>query len=186
MKQLFTSSGYSPFDILALDNGVELNLAQLPPFLRVLLITDGTVTKSLESYFWEPVTVHKVAQSRLQLKADLPSLGKVVGDEVISRQVSLVGEKSGREYATAVSYVRPEILPDSICRDLELDKVGIGELLRECGLETYRELISLGCEGAGDERVGKPTLISRTYRIVMDKKPFIQITEQFPLSEYQD
>src|SRR5262245_31461994 len=31
--------------------------AGLPPLLRALLLTDGTVTKVLEAYLWEPIRV---------------------------------------------------------------------------------------------------------------------------------
>lgn len=179
MKPIFTSSGYTPFDILALDNGSTLHLNELPAFLRVLLTTDGTVTKSLESFFWEPVTVHKLDQHREALTEDAPAIGKKQGDEVILRRVRLQGEKSANEYARAFSFICPDALPASICRDLELDRVGIGELLRECGLETYRELMTLGRVELDGE-----TYITRTYRIIMGNKPFIQITEKFPLALY--
>lgn len=182
MNKLFTSRGYTPFDMLSLENGSELHLSGLPPFLRVLLTTDGTVTKSLESYFWEPVVVNKIKQQRQALDLDLSSIHKKAGEEVIVRDVTLQGENSARIFAFASSFVRPDALPDGICRDLESDRVGIGELLRECGLETYRELIALGKERAdtGEQ------LITRTYRIVMGSHPFIQITEKFPLRIYSD
>ena len=180
MNSLFVSSGFTQSDQLVLENGQVLAFASLPPFLRVLMTTDGTVTKSLESFFWEAISVRKQAQRRIKLAHAEPALAKQAGEEVIAREVYLQGDHSTTIYARACSYICPEALPDAICSDLEQDRVGIGELLRECGLETYRELIRFNKETIDDE-----TFITRTYRIVMTHKPFIQITEKFPLRIYE-
>jgi len=179
MNPLFVSSGYAEPEVVTLASGGALDLSTLPAFLRVLLTTDGTVTKSIESYFWEPVRVVTVEQKRTQLSEEFTSLKKKPGDELLVREVQLVGERSERIYAHAHSYVCPEALPAEMCSDLELGKVGIGELLRECGLETYRELMHLDKE----EHDGAVS-ISRTYRIVMAHAPIIHITEKFPLAVY--
>jgi len=47
MTRLFTSTGYLEAD----DQSTTLSLQRLPAFLRVLLTTDGTVTKSLGILF---------------------------------------------------------------------------------------------------------------------------------------
>ena len=179
MTQLFTSTGYLASAYL-LPNGETLNLQALPAFLRVLLTTDGTVTKSLESFFWEPVMVKPLNQALHILHEDLPSLDRHCGERVLLREVALVGESSAVEYARAESYILTELLPISIREDLEAGRVGIGEMLRELGLETYRELLELGREETvcGDA-------ITRRYRIVMHGKSFIQIIEKFPLSVYR-
>lgn len=178
MSSLFDlGKNVDTFAQLVRDAGFDL--ASLPPFLRVLLTTDGTVTKSLEAYFWEPVKVLKLAQFDLQLDAPLSSLNKAMGEQVLSREVELKGVNSAEAYAKAHSYICLEQLPAEIAEELQRERVGIGELLRELGLETYRELLSF-------ERFEREEqyFLSRCYRIVMDKKPFIQITETFPLSTY--
>ena len=53
----FKSGGYLSESTILTDSGKELDLSQLPAFLRTLMVTDGTVTKSLEAWFWEPVKV---------------------------------------------------------------------------------------------------------------------------------
>ncbi len=179
MTLLFASSGYSPLAALTQHNGETLNFAELPPILRVLLTTDGTVTKCLESFFWEPVDVHRTLQQRETLTCPCPALNKQADDSVIARNVILQGAQSQRIYALACSYICPDALPEDIRQDLEQDKVGIGELLREYGLETYRELFSIAQENIDDQ-----IHICRTYRILMAKQPLIQITEKFPLALY--
>ena len=42
---------------------VAVNWEQLPPLLRILLVTDGTVTKTLEAYYWERISVDQLAQA---------------------------------------------------------------------------------------------------------------------------
>lgn len=149
-------------------------LASVPPFLRVLLTTDGTVTSSLQAYFWEKVAVDAIEQSQYLLDAPFEALDLKQGQEVLRRQVELRGEQSGSIYARASSLIRMDVLPGTIKEAIVAKHIGVGELLRDCGLETYRKILSVGMN-ANDEAW-------RAYLIVMDKHPFIHITERFPLA----
>ncbi len=180
MTRLFTSTGYLEAD----DQSTSLDLQALPPFLRVLLTTDGTVTKSLESYFWEPVNVRNCGQKYVALEVDAPVIMRNSGDTVLKRTVQLLGSSTGSCYATAVSLICTELLQADLRQRLECGRVGVGELLRECGLETYREIVAVG-EGSVDKELMPAAAIWRCYRIMMNHKPFIQITESFPLEVYQ-
>ena len=179
MGKLFNSSGFVDSNVVSVPPGHGVEFASLPPFLRVLLSTDGTVTKSLESFFWEPVSVANVEQKEIVLKESLPFLGASKGQNVISRKVSLIGEQSELTFAFAQSYICLDKIPETVREDLSVGKLGIGELLRECGLETYRDIVDIGqsISESGE-------LIWRTYLIVIDHQPVIQITESFPLSVY--
>lgn len=184
MNHFFVSSGYlepAEASLLALPR-----FDSLPSFLRVLLTTDGTVTKSLESYFWEPVHVETLEQGWITLREDKPEILRSVGDRVWQRKVRLVGGKSNVEYAKAESHICADQLPEDIRSALEAGKVGIGELLRECGLETYRQITRVGATPDSEvEGAGVLGAVWRSYRIVMGHQPFIQITEEFPVSVYQ-
>ena len=57
MESYFKSKGYVPGGIITNSRHENLDIEAMPPFLRTLLVTDGTVTKSLEAFFWEPVVV---------------------------------------------------------------------------------------------------------------------------------
>lgn len=166
--------------IKAFDLGVKLDFdaSRLPPFLRVLLTTDGTVTKSLEAFFWEPVAVETLRQRRYVLEAPVESIACTKGQEVILRQVQLRGVASQIVYVEADSLIRFELLPVSFQQALLQQNIGIGELVREQGLETYREILAVNLDEAGDQ-------VTRTYRIVMSHRPFIQITERFALSAFR-
>ena len=152
-----------------------INIRSLPPFLRTLLVADGTVTKSLEAFFWEKVNVETVAQNDHELGQNIESIGANTGDHVLKREVTLCGETTEKIYAYATSYLKLETLDPEVKDSLLDGKIGIGELLREIGLETYREIIDIG---------EAKEMIYRTYIIHIGGHPIIQITEHFPLDCY--
>jgi chorismate-pyruvate lyase len=152
----------------------------LPPFLRSLLVTDGTVTTVLEAWFSEAVVVQVRQQSRFVLPAAIAPLGADVGETVLDRHVALVGATTGRVLATADSVLRLATMPDGLRDELVAGRLGIGELLRQKGVETCREIIAmmLPVTIAARQSAG------RTYLIHMNVRPVIQVTERFPLEVY--
>lgn len=179
MSLSFTPNG-SPIDRSLTPEEDRVKMAALPPFLRVLLTTDGTVTRSLESYFWEPVTVHCNYQQRRRHDQAIAGLDATEGQELIERAVILVGARSRRCYAYALSHINPAAVPAELCRKLEEQQLGIGELIREGGLETCREVLSI--DRGVDKKFGE--ILQRRYRIVIDGRAAIHIRESFPLREY--
>src|SRR5688572_654122 len=100
---VFRAHGFSPNWVI---NGVKnqnVSMASLAPFLRTLLVTDGTVTKSLEAYYWEPIQVEMVAQSLVAAEANIRWLDVAVGDDVLGRRVNLRGTMTNTIYARAFS-----------------------------------------------------------------------------------
>ena len=189
MPGYFRSKGYVPGGIITNSRQEELNMAIVPPFLRTLLVTDGTVTKSLEAFFWEPVSVENLGQLPVKLSCDLDWLGMHLGDDALRREVRLTGELSGQAYAYAKSWLRLDLLPNNLKDDLIDGKIGIGEILRERGLESYREILDMGREQ--DESLASllglqqdAEFLYRTYRVIMHGEATILITEKFPLSLY--
>lgn len=182
----FKSTGYVPGGILTNARRQVLDIAKLPPFLRVLLSMDGTVTKALEGFFWEPIEVENLGQEEVALAHDVPWLELAKGASALNRRVRLVGEQSGTVYAYPQSTLRLDLLPVEVRRDILAGRIGIGELLRECGLETYREILDLGSETRAEfdpifNHQGYRDFIYRTYRIFLNRQPTILITERFPL-----
>ena len=183
MSALFTSSGFTQSGSVTTYSGNVVNVQAWPPFLRVLLTTDGTVTKSLEAFFWEEVAVVALAQRVADLYKDEPAIGRRAGDGVLYRQVQLCGRVSQRCYAEAESLILPQCLPEPLRDALESGNMGIGEILRESGLETYREILDLG-EACGIVAGAEQRYVWRLYRILMKSTPVMQITERFPLAVY--
>lgn len=194
-ETFFNTRGYVPGGLIQSRLGAPFDLAAAPPFLRVLLVTDGTVTKSLEAFFWEPVAVDNLGQTPIR-PADAPHgadalawLGPRADESLLHRRVRLRGANSGVVYAYAESLLRLDGLPTGLREDLLTGRIGIGELLRQQGLEAYREIVDVGARE--DEslapvlelpRCGR--LLYRTYRVMMRGEPSMLITETFPVSRY--
>lgn len=186
---MFKSHGFLAAGEVACDNGVNLDLRELPAFLRTLLVADGTVTKALEAYFWEPVSVVRLDQHKEALSAPVDGLPAKIGDGVLWRQVLLRGESSGVDYAAARSCLWLDRLEPTYHRALEEGRIGIGELLREQGIETYREIIGLqffDVSPQDDPLLAKltPPLVARSYRIRAAGEPAFLVTEYFPIQRY--
>ena len=189
VQPYFKSRGYVPGGIVTNSKNESLHMEALPPFLRTLLVADGTVTKSLEAFFWEQIEVENLGQAPATLSEDAPWLNLTAGASVLERRVRLRGMESGRVYAYAQSLIKLEALPEHLRADLQQGRIGIGELLRERGLETYREILDVGESVEPQLKAvfgfDPGDLIYRTYRIVLQHQPVIQITEKFPCSVYR-
>lgn len=174
------TEGFLRDGVLIRAGGQPMPLAQLPPFLRALLVTDGTVTKILEAYFWEPVEVRTLEQDFWTAERPVDWLKVRTGDNILIRLAHLQGIDSGRTYAEAFSVIRPDLIPASFRQRLIDREIGIGVLIRDSGLESYREVMEIGIDhpDPGEEHV------FRTYRIIIAGAPVILITESFPLALY--
>ena len=163
----------------------DLDFSLLSPLLRTLLVTDGTVTRFLEAYFLEPVKIERILQEEVTLEADLPTLDLVRGNTVLKRQVLLCRNSTKEVYTFAESFIRLDRLWPELRDDLLEGRLGMGELLRDRRMETYRELLSYGKENTGPLsplfKIGEDeTLFSRSYRIFNRQHPTILISEKFP------
>ena len=194
MDHYFKSHGYLAEGSIKNTRGQTLNIAAMPAILRTLLVTDGTVTKTLEAYFWETISVTNLEQDEIINTTPIEFLGSQTGEALLDRRIRLVGKSSNTTYAYAHSFIRLDMLPTEFRSDLKSGLIGIGEILRETGLETYRELVDLGeytnNESDSDGYLDKLCLtnehiIYRTYRIMINHNPVILVTEQFPISIYQ-
>jgi chorismate-pyruvate lyase len=166
-------------------SGLQDRFRNMHPFLRTLLVTDGTVTKFLEAYLWEPIRVETLSQAEIRLASAVPALGLKAGDAVLLRRVLLRGLRSGRVYTFAESYVRMDQLDAGIQNDLREGRLGMGELLRDRRLETYREILEFGEEKADQDLSAcfeieeGASVYFRRYRINVKGRPLILIIEKF-------
>jgi len=186
----FKSSGHLLDSQIETESGYVLDVKTLPPFLRTLLVMDGTVTKSLSAWFWEPVSVKPCYNKLETLTTPLEILGINTGDKVLRREVSLIGKQSQKTFACARSIVSIPCLPDTIGDALAKGKMGIGELLQEQDIETYRDIFSIDFlteqEKAKDKLLDSLTgdIVSRSYQIRVNGVSAIIVTEYFPISLY--
>lgn len=165
-------------------NGIDFD--KLPPILRTLLVSDGTVTKLLEAYFWEPIQVKRLFHGEHPAIGEIPALGLKQGETVLRRRVLMCGITTGRIYSYAQSYIRADLLWPGVRDDLVQGRLGIGELLRGRRIETYREPLSYELTPAGElapelDVKEEDLLISRAYRIFVGGAPCIFIVDKFPI-----
>jgi chorismate-pyruvate lyase len=165
-----------------------LEMADLPPILRAVVATDGTVTRLLEAYFWKPLYVRVIRQDFIV--AD--PFGTGVEEEIVSREVS-IGFPGGRVLLWASSFILLRSLEPSLVQALREEsveeRVGIGALLRRGHVETYREHCSLEIKTAGElatklEVEPDEPVVERVYRVHRHHEPFIELTETFPVDAY--
>ena len=188
MKDLFVAQFAKPSDL------EEINLSQLTPFQRALLIIDGTVTQFIEAYTFSPVEVVLLRQETQTISTDHVWLDTEEGAEVAARQVVLQTEqKDGRQptvHAYATSIIVLNRIPQIIREGLTLKGQGLGKLLQRSGLETRRDLLWWGLKRAKNLpqallHLEDKLFLSRTYRIVSDRHPLMLINEQFPFKGYR-
>lgn len=189
LNQAFRSKGFIAGDWqLEGPTRSTISLATLPPFLRTLMVTDGTVTKSLEAYYWEPVHIEDVIIRETRAEAAIEWLDVHPGESLIVRSVQLRGALSRRLYASAFSIIRTAPLPKGLHGRLLSGEIGIGELIREVGLETYRELLEFGATQdmtLFGGRTPDVECVYRSYRIVVDHRPAILVSECFPIHSFR-
>jgi chorismate-pyruvate lyase len=188
-RSYFRSSGYVSDSIIETDSGSKLDLNKLPAFLRTLMVMDGTVTKSLEAWFWEPVKIDALSNKLETREAPVEGLEVVQGDRTLQREVLLRGAHSDKVFACARSTVSLKHLPREIGIALEKGEIGIGELLREKGVETYRDIFNINYLESTPEKDSLLSelhggMVSRSYRIRVNGHPAIIVTEFFPIGIY--
>ena len=187
MKDLFVAQFAKPSDL------EEMNLSQLTPFQRALLVIDGTVTQFIEAYTFSPVEVVLLHQEAQTLSTDHAWLDAKKETEVVVRQVVLQTDQKDVQqptvHAYATSIVVLDRIPQIIREGLTLKGRGLGQLLQRSGLESRRDLLWWGLKRSKDlpealAHLERKPFLSRTYRIVTDGQPIMLINEQFPLNRY--
>ncbi len=185
----FRSSGYTANSTIKSHSGYIIDLQNIPPFLRTIMVTDGTVTKSLEAWFWEPISITALNNILNICLNSVEGLEVEAGDKTLQREVYLKGNHTGQIFAAARSTVSLKHLPEKVGKQLEEGKIGIGELLREQGVETYRDIFDINYRQSApkdDELLSQlqGDIISRSYRIRVNGHPAIIVTEFFPVAMY--
>ncbi len=162
-----------------------LRLSSLPPFLRVLLVTDGTVTRTLEAYFGEPIDVRVLSHAEVTSERSYPAVDILPGHTILRRRVILQGAHTRVVYGFAESVMSVARLPQGMERKLMEERKGIGELIHEERLQTYRELLRVRRAKAGawardlalDE---SSSVVTRNYIICLEGRAAMEIEEVFP------
>jgi beta-ribofuranosylaminobenzene 5'-phosphate synthase len=162
----------------------------LSPVQKILLTTDGSVTRILEALGGEPVTVETVGQGVIRADNKIArTLDVPAGSEVNHRVVNL--RNPGGVLLHAVSYAPLERLrPEFKAHIMRRDKP-IGRIMAELGIEARREITGYGVMKA-DEELSKvfsiplgALLLKRTYNIIYQGEVLLNITEIFPSTSFR-
>ena len=156
------------------------HLGEVPPFLRALLVADGTVTMALEAYFQEAIQIKTLCQGHVSLPMSMPLLGLGEGDNCLFREVELVGELSAVTYAHATSVINRNAIQPRVFEQLVDEHEGIGVVLRNVAKGSFREVLNLSTEALMVQ-----SDFNRTYRVNMNSIPAILITEEFFLPVFE-
>ncbi len=164
----------------------DVDLTDLSPLLRALLVIDGTVTTFLEAYVMESIEIRRVSQESGALAADHHWLEAQAGALTVHRRVMLLGRETKRLYAYAESLIVCDRLSSPIKQGLEKEPGGLGRILLDSELESRREGLWYGRERLTDlpepvQMMFDGDFLTRAYRLVAGGVPLMMITERFPI-----
>jgi chorismate-pyruvate lyase len=148
----FGSGMLSKFDELEKKSGIRLEVAQ-----KILLAEIGTVEQVLSILSSEKVNVEVVSQKE--------SRG------VITRS-STIQTASGRILVKAQSRILTRNIPHKVAQLLRAREYGIGSIIQELELETFRKITEIGYDPSSAN-------LFRKYRITLAKKVGFEIREEF-------
>jgi chorismate-pyruvate lyase len=151
--------------------------------LRILVATNGTLTRVLEVITGEEIAVEIIDQRTHPTSLDFPEFrGPAIGS-VVQRRIRLVGERSGTPYVAAESLIAEDDLPTDVRRILAETERPIGEVMLASGMETFKEaaevwLANVPYWARADDKRGAP-VVARRYRTIAANVPIMSITEYF-------
>jgi chorismate-pyruvate lyase len=159
----------------------------LKPIHRIILTTDGSVTRVIEAYTEKPVKIKTEMQRITRADKKVSSLLDIEeGKEVNYRVVRLYSNSI--LFAIALSLTPIDRLDEKFRDDLMRADIPIGKLLEKYKIEARREInwirICMSDEIELERNNFNPgeVILSRNYNIIHRGKILMNITEYFPSS----
>ncbi|MBL4773212.1 MAG: DUF98 domain-containing protein [Alcanivoracaceae bacterium] len=157
------------------------NLTNFPLALQLLMRTDGTVTELIKLLTKEDIIVRKLSEK----------INDCQEGRILDRHIFLQGTLSGKKWLYAESKIYLDNLPEEFVTDLLEKTIPIGTLWINYRMETFKLLIDQYEEDS--KKCGKNSafnlstfLLTRVYRVFNQKKLIMEITEKFPVAEYEN
>jgi beta-ribofuranosylaminobenzene 5'-phosphate synthase len=180
--------------ITALDiHAIEDKLGRLSNLQKVLLSTDGSVTRILEMVTGHPVEIRTLEQRVIPSDEQIAaSLDIDAGEEVNHRVVELRDSSTDEVLIYAVSHTPLNRLAPAFRQDLMQADIPIGRIITKHRIESRREVMDTAVLAADPDlsrrfRICREEpLLKRKYRIIHHKKPLITIEETFPYNKFLD
>lgn len=160
--------------------------------LRILIATNGTLTRMLNVLANDEVVVQIIGQQIHDTAPRIPELDQALVGRVLQRNILLKGRSSGNVFVAAESLVAIDMLPPEVVTSLTRTDRPIGEVMAASYIESFKEAAKVwvgelpdwlalnGYQNSQEKAVG------RRYRVLVKGQPVIIITEYFLQSVFQD
>ncbi len=163
-----------------IEEKLSLSLVQ-----KILLTTDGSITRILEAIRGEPITVETITQELINADRETADiLDTDLGSTVNYRVVNLRDSKGVS--IRAISYAPLERLPREFGEDIMKKDAPIGRIMAKLRIEARREIKGFEVIKADEELSGVfgiplgALLLKRMYNIIYHGGVLLNITEIFP------
>jgi chorismate lyase len=160
--------------------------------LRILVATNGTLTRILNVLANEEIVVEVIKQQIHDDTSKIPELKHLSIGRVLQRDILLRGRSSGIPFVAAESLIAIDLLPPAITTTLLETDRPIGEIMAASCIETFKEEAKVWSGGLpgwlevdGYHKSRKGT-IARQYRNIAGGKPVMIITEYFLRNVFED
>lgn len=160
--------------------------------LRILIATDGTLTRMLNVVANDRIIVEIIEQQIHHVAPKIPELEQLAIGRVLQRRVLLKGRRSGNPLVAAESLIAIDLLPPAIITTLTNTDCPIGEVMAANALETIKKPADVWIGQlpdwvalAGFQNSRRRT-VGRRYRIITGGQPVIIISEYFLQNVFQD
>jgi beta-ribofuranosylaminobenzene 5'-phosphate synthase len=172
---------------------VERIIGNISPIQKVLLGTDGSVTRILELATGAPVEIRTLHQE--VVPADRSCADRLdcrEGEPVNHRVVDLLNTCTGEVLIHAVSDTPLSRLTPGIRDDLMRADIPIGRILLDHQIESRREITGVCVRfpeidpGASAQGTPPGPHLSRQYRIIHQRLPLIHIEESFSCHAFRE
>lgn len=153
--------------------------------LKVVLNQDGSVIQLLETLFNESIIIECLGQGLNHSKLEWQEIDEL--EKVLVRTVFLTGAKTKIRYVYAMSMIRMDYLDDHIHESILEKQLGIGQIMNQFKMETYRELIDIRLvynKLIHSVFTNEEFVSERQYKIYMNHIPVMLIKEYYPHSLY--
>jgi chorismate lyase len=153
--------------------------------LRILIATDGTLTRILNVVADDEIVVDIIKQQIHDVAPKVPELDQLPSGRVLQRHILLKGRNSGNAFVAAESLIAIDLLPPTILTSLTKTDRSIGEVMAASCLETFKETAQVwigefpGWLARAGYQNSRPRTVTRRYRIITGGQPALIITEYF-------
>lgn len=166
-------------------NNLETKVGGLSNTQKILLATDGSVTRILDVLKGE-VGVKTLVQEFQKADGHISKKLDISEGDNINYRVVVIGTDEPLIYA--ISYIPVDRLTNNFKEDLIRADIPIGRILKKHDVESRREVESVGVEEPDDElkKIFKTDalMLTRTYNIIRNNEILIQIKETFPITSF--